>query len=106
MVARVLVNESDELAIKFSNNFDVLVLVLVLVPLQEWQCYKIFFLKTKSGWGGGEEGGGKEIAFLSCASGRATCSKLCCSSNRYCAFLNMYPVIMTLYISCARFSAT
>lgn len=31
VVARVLVNESDELAIKLSNNFD----AFVLVPLQE-----------------------------------------------------------------------
>ena len=40
------------------------------------------------------------------ASGRAICSRLCCSSRRYCAFLNMYPVIITLYMSCAKFSAT
>lgn len=49
---------------------------------------------------------GEILTFSSCASVRATCSKLCCSSNRYCAFLNMYPVIRTLYMSCARFSAT
>lgn len=46
------------------------------------------------------------LTFFSCGSGRATCSKLCCNSNRCCTFLNIYPVIMTLYMSCARFSAT
>ncbi|KAG6549310.1 hypothetical protein Mapa_009296 [Marchantia paleacea] len=49
---------------------------------------------------------GSYIKSLSLGSGSATCDRLCCSSRRNWAFLNMYPVIITLYMSCARFSAT
>jgi len=41
-----------------------------------------------------------------CALVSATCSRLCCNFRQNCTSLNIYPVIITLYISCTRFSTT